>query len=126
MEMLEGFFSLANVSTSTLSPSDDPVYPIWVGYLAVGISVIFFGSNFVPAAKYPIGDGLFVSILSLLWNLDHWSSGESNPWQSSILPVGVDRRSSLDDGECSFCLRHSHQWTRHVDVVVVHFQSLHG
>lgn len=58
MEMLEGLLSLANVSTSTLPPADDPVYPIWVGYLAVGISVIFFGSNFVPAAKYPIGDGL--------------------------------------------------------------------
>ena len=53
--MLEG---LMNVSTSTLPPPDAPVYPIWVGYLAVGISVFFFGSNFVPAAKYPIGDGL--------------------------------------------------------------------
>ena len=58
MEMFEGVLSLSNVSTSTLPPADNPVYPIWVGYLAVGISVIFFGSNFVPAAKYPIGDGL--------------------------------------------------------------------
>ncbi len=45
------------ISNSTVSPSSD-LFPVWVGYISVLISVIFFGSNFVPAAKYPIGDGV--------------------------------------------------------------------
>jgi hypothetical protein len=44
--------------TTTISPSPSEPIPTWIGYIAVIISVIFFGSNFVPAAKYPIGDGL--------------------------------------------------------------------
>lgn len=32
--------------------------PLWIGYIAVLIAVLFFGSNLVPAGKYPIGDGL--------------------------------------------------------------------
>jgi hypothetical protein len=46
-----------NMTSTIAPPTDDPI-PIWVGYVAVVVSVIFFGSNFVPAAKYPIGDGL--------------------------------------------------------------------
>lgn len=56
MEVWNGL--LGNATSSTVSPSTDDKYPIWTGYVAVVISVIFFGSNFVPAAKYPIGDGL--------------------------------------------------------------------
>jgi hypothetical protein len=48
----------ANI-TSTLAPLSDPTNtPIWIGYISVLVAVLFFGSNFVPAAKYPIGDGL--------------------------------------------------------------------
>lgn len=32
--------------------------PLWVGYIAVVITVLFFGSNLVPAGKYRIGDSL--------------------------------------------------------------------
>lgn len=46
-----------NLTTSTILPPDQP-FPIWVGYVSVLISVLFFGSNFVPAAQYPIGDGV--------------------------------------------------------------------
>ncbi|CAF1540618.1 unnamed protein product [Adineta ricciae] len=50
-------FLLNENVTTTIAPLTQP-YPIWAGYLAVVISVVFFGSNFVPAAKYPIGDGV--------------------------------------------------------------------
>ncbi|UJR34851.1 hypothetical protein I4U23_027632 [Adineta vaga] len=46
-----------NITSTTILPPTQP-YPIWVGYLSVIISVLFFGSNFVPAAKFPIGDGV--------------------------------------------------------------------
>lgn len=46
-----------NVTTTTIAP-DVEKYATWLGYIAVLISIVFFGSNFVPAAKYPIGDGL--------------------------------------------------------------------
>ncbi|CAF1132097.1 unnamed protein product [Rotaria sordida] len=46
------------IANSTITPSPDPTTPIGIGYISVLISVIFFGSNFVPAAKYPIKDGL--------------------------------------------------------------------
>lgn len=45
------------VNNSTVSPPDQ-LAPQWIGYIAVLISVVFFGSNFVPAAKYDIKDGL--------------------------------------------------------------------
>jgi hypothetical protein len=47
---------IENVTTTTISP--DGTAPKWAGYVGVLISVVFFGSNFVPAAKYPIGDGV--------------------------------------------------------------------
>jgi hypothetical protein len=33
--------------------------PAGVGYLAVAIAVLFFGSNFVPVKRYDTGDGMF-------------------------------------------------------------------
>ena len=51
-------FGTSSNATSTASPSSDGTPPLWAGYVAVLISVIFFGSNFVPAARYPIGDGV--------------------------------------------------------------------
>ncbi len=47
---------IENVTTTTMSPGGNG--PKWAGYLGVLIAIIFFGSNFVPAAKYPIGDGV--------------------------------------------------------------------
>lgn len=45
-----------NITTTTLAP--ESTTPLWVGYISVLISVVFFGSNFVPAAKYNIKDGV--------------------------------------------------------------------
>lgn len=43
---------------STVHPPDVSTSSLWIGYISVIIAVIFFGSNLVPAGKYPIGDGL--------------------------------------------------------------------
>lgn len=47
---------LDNITNTTVAPSSPG--PVDIGYIAILISVLFFGSNFVPAAKYPIGDGV--------------------------------------------------------------------
>ncbi|CAF0952437.1 unnamed protein product [Rotaria sp. Silwood1] len=49
---------LTALNTTTSPPSSDTNTPLWIGYISVIIAVIFFGSNLVPAGKYPIGDGL--------------------------------------------------------------------
>ena len=49
---------LTVINTTTSHPPDDTNTPLWIGYLSVVIAVLFFGSNLVPAGKYPIGDGL--------------------------------------------------------------------
>ena len=41
-----------------IQPADFPIDSLWIGYVSVIIAVLFFGSNLVPAGKYPIGDGL--------------------------------------------------------------------
>lgn len=46
------------VENITRSSGDDAKPSPTVGYVCVLISMIFFGSNFVPAAKYSIGDGV--------------------------------------------------------------------
>lgn len=48
--------NLANTTASQLVAEAST--PLWIGYIAVLIAVVFFGSNLVPAGKYPIGDGL--------------------------------------------------------------------
>ncbi len=54
---IEEFLNNVTNSTTTVAPSpgasEKPL-----AYVALLISILFFGSNFVPAAKYPIGDGL--------------------------------------------------------------------
>jgi hypothetical protein len=54
---IEEFLNDVINSTTTVAPSpgasEKPL-----AYIALLISVLFFGSNFVPAAKYPIGDGI--------------------------------------------------------------------
>ncbi|CAF0896716.1 unnamed protein product [Adineta ricciae] len=49
---------IAALNTTTSRPPDDTPTPLWIGYLSVIIAVLFFGTNLVPAGKYPIGDGL--------------------------------------------------------------------
>lgn len=55
--MFDVLSNLSNLTTTTTSPdSSSGSKPI--AYVALGISILFFGSNFVPAAKFPIGDGI--------------------------------------------------------------------
>lgn len=53
-EMLIDFVGNATVSTPAGPPSGSKS----IAYIALAVSILFFGSNFVPAAKYPIGDGI--------------------------------------------------------------------
>ena len=44
--------------TSTLGPTDEPVaVPEYLGYIACGVAVLFFGSNFIPVKQFKTGDG---------------------------------------------------------------------
>ena len=42
--------------TTNVTPQAGPVY---VGFIAAAIAVVFFGSNFVPLKKFETGDGMF-------------------------------------------------------------------
>ncbi len=33
--------------------------PVWIGYICAAVSVICFGSNYVPVKKFQTGDGMF-------------------------------------------------------------------
>ena len=46
-------------SSSFASSSEEDGQVLWIGFLAAGISVIGFGSNFVPVKKIYSGDGIF-------------------------------------------------------------------
>lgn len=63
---------LDNITTTTVAPGSPG--SAWIAYIAIIISILFFGSNFVPAAKYPIGDGLSCQFFFMLWNLDCWNN----------------------------------------------------
>lgn len=43
----------ANITT----PTSEPKIPVHYGYIAVFVSVIFFGSNFLPVKKFKTGNG---------------------------------------------------------------------
>ncbi|CAF3775455.1 unnamed protein product [Adineta steineri] len=49
---------LTILNTTTSQAPVEANTPLWIGYISVIIAVLFFGSNLVPAGKYPIGDGL--------------------------------------------------------------------
>jgi len=45
--------------------SSDLGLPVWVGFIACTISVLGFGSSFVPAKKFQAGDGFFYQVSAL-------------------------------------------------------------
>src|SRR5262249_43090244 len=47
-----------NMTTTAASSLDDDHTSVSIGYIYVVVAVLFFGSNYVPAAQYPIGDSL--------------------------------------------------------------------
>ncbi|XP_076468464.1 transmembrane protein 144-like isoform X2 [Babylonia areolata] len=46
----------AGVTTEVTNTTKSDAYPASVGFIAAGIAVLFFGSNFVPIKKYETGD----------------------------------------------------------------------
>ena len=71
--------------------------PLWIGYIAVIITVLFFGSNLVPASKYPIGDGLSfqffmccgIWVTGLIINFIVSKDGHGPPFFSLVLIGGI-------------------------------------
>ncbi|XP_074650104.1 transmembrane protein 144-like isoform X2 [Tubulanus polymorphus] len=53
--------------SSTTAPTAD--FPKYAGYICCAISVLFFGSNFVPVKKFETGDGMFFQwiLCSTIW-----------------------------------------------------------
>jgi hypothetical protein len=48
-------------TTSTHSNSDS--VPSFVGYIALSISVLFLGSNYLPVKAFETGDGMFFQLI---------------------------------------------------------------
>lgn len=46
------FFFLQNIANLNMSE-------MVIGWIAVAIAVLFFGSNFIPIKKFETGDGMF-------------------------------------------------------------------
>jgi len=63
---------IAALNTTTNHLLEDENAPLWIGYISVLIAIFFFGSNLVPAGKYPIGDGLS---FQFFMSCGIWSTG---------------------------------------------------
>lgn len=49
-------FSTSGVPPTTVAPESIPQY---LGFIACGVAVLFFGSNFIPVKQFKTGDGFF-------------------------------------------------------------------
>ncbi|KAK3576890.1 hypothetical protein CHS0354_012948 [Potamilus streckersoni] len=58
----------SEVITTTVSPCNDTT-AVYMGYIAAGIAVLFYGSNFAPVKKFETGDGMFFQwiLCSAIW-----------------------------------------------------------
>lgn len=63
---MEALSSYVDESTSS-SSGDGQV--LWIGFVAAAISVVGFGSNFVPAKKIYCGNGIFYQFVFLLFSV---------------------------------------------------------
>ncbi|KAL3880825.1 hypothetical protein ACJMK2_033032 [Sinanodonta woodiana] len=70
-----GVDQIINMSTlhtseviTTASPCGDST-PVYLGYIAAGVAVLFYGSNFAPVKKFETGDGMFFQwiLCSAIW-----------------------------------------------------------
>ena len=68
-----------NITTSTVITTlltnsthvPDSVVPNYVGYLALSVSVVFLGSNYLPVKQYETGDGMFFQLIltTAIWTV---------------------------------------------------------
>jgi len=60
---------LQNLLLISTQASDNSTDQAWIGYVGASISILFFGSNFVPVKKIDTGDGLFFQwiLCSAIW-----------------------------------------------------------
>ena len=44
-------------TTPEVTSTPPPEFPDYVGFICSGVSVLFFGSNFIPVKQFKTGDG---------------------------------------------------------------------
>ena len=87
----------------------------WVGFTAAGMAVVAFGSNFIPAKKCEVGNGVFFQFgmslgiltmgiaVQLISRVPH-NLSQSNDWRHYVGRGQRDRRASDPlywDGPCN-------------------------
>jgi hypothetical protein len=50
------------LSTTTTQAASEAV-PAYIGYIALTISILFFGSNYLPVKQFETGDGMFFQLM---------------------------------------------------------------
>ena len=53
--------TITTILTSTVEPS--VIVPKYVGYIAIAVSVVFLGSNYIPIKHFETGDGMFFQLM---------------------------------------------------------------
>ncbi|XP_062596151.1 transmembrane protein 144-like isoform X2 [Saccostrea cucullata] len=53
------FTQSTTVVTTTADSGDNSTVPQYIGFIAAGVSVLLYGSNFAPVKKFETGDGMF-------------------------------------------------------------------
>lgn len=59
---------VSTLTTTTLIPDTVPSY---VGFIALTISILFFGSNYLPVKQFETGDGMFFQLIltTAIWTV---------------------------------------------------------
>ena len=61
--------SYMSANTTTISPPAQ--VPNYVGFICLSVSVLFFGSNFLPIKAFDTGDGMFFQLIltTAIWSV---------------------------------------------------------
>lgn len=59
---------ITTLSSSTVAPETVPTY---VGFLCLTVSILFFGSNYLPVKQFQTGDGMFFQLVltTAIWTV---------------------------------------------------------
>lgn len=70
MDFLNSTAVYVITNTTTLSPPPQ-VVPNYVGFICLAVSVLFFGSNYLPIKAYDTGDGMFFQLIltTAIWSV---------------------------------------------------------
>lgn len=59
------FLNYDNITTTILTTTIEPsiIVPKYIGYIAIIVSVLFLGSNYLPIKHFETGDGMFFQLM---------------------------------------------------------------